>query len=159
MESKPVKQAVAMALDTIGMERPVTRREIAQEVMRLNPPWSVSDEYDAREASYMREVTVQMNAPHSPGFIKHSLGHIPEEHRATFTDVSYFICISPGGGRNALHIRTMLATKEQCEANFALKDHIAEATRVSRDQSREICELLGSTGAVCLADLMSSEAA
>lgn len=155
MESKPVKQAIAMALDTIGMEGPVTRRAIAEEVMRLNPPWSVSDEYDAKLASYQREAKVQMNAPHSRVFIKRELSHIPEEIRDTIRNLPFFICTSPGGGRDAVHIRTLLATKEDWEANFALKDRIMQATRFSRDGSRDIRDLLETTGAGCLADLMN----
>ncbi len=159
MESRPIKQAVAMALDTLGMEGPVTRRAIAEAVMRYPPPWSVSDEYDAKLALVQRETRVQMNAPHSPEFIKRHISQIPEEHRATLRNIPLYICISPNGGRGADHVRTLMATKEQWEANFALKDRIVQATRLSRNESREISELLETTGAACLADIMTGAAA
>ncbi len=156
MESKPIKQAVSMVLDTLGMEGPVTRRAIAERVMRFNPPWSVSDEYDAKLALVQRETRDQMNAPHSREFIDHHLDHIPEEIRDTIRNIPFYICISPSGGRSAVHIRTLLATKEHWEANFALKDRIAEATRLSSEESRDIRDLLEVTGARCLADLLNN---
>ncbi len=156
MESRPIKQAVAMALDTLGMDGPVTRRAIAEEVMRYPPPWSVSDEYGAKLALVQREAKVQMNAPHSQEFIERHMGHVPEEIRDTIRNIPFYICISPRGGRDAVHVRALLATKEHWEANFALKDHIVQATRLSRDESRDIRDLLEMTGAECLADLLNS---
>ena len=159
MESKPLKQQIAMALDILGMGGPVTRRDVAEEVMRHSTPacWSVADRYDADMAFIQRGVRVLMNETHSPGFIDHHLSSIPEEIRDTLREIPTYICISPRGGRGAVHIRTLMATKEHWAANFELKDRIVQATRLSRNASRDIRNLLDRTGAGCLADLLNGE--
>ena len=159
MESKPLKQHIAMALDHLGMEGPVTRREVAEEAMRYITPdcWSVSDRYEADMAFFQKGIRDLMNETHSPGFIDHNLDCIPEGIRDTLREIPVWICVSPRGGRSAVHVRALLATKEQWEANFALKDNIVQATRLSRNASRDIRNLLDSTGSDCLSDLMKKE--
>ncbi len=161
MESRPLKQLIALVLDTKGMEGPVTRRELADEVMKLaaSDQWSASDQYNANRDYIQKGITVQMGEAHSPEFIAVHFSHIPEEHRDTLRKIPLYICISSGGGRGSQHIRTLVATKEHWEANFALKDQIVQATRVSRNRSRDIRDLLEATGAGCLADLLNSEKA
>ena len=161
MESRPIKQAVALVLDTKGMEGPVTRRELAEEVMKYAMPsqWSVADEYEAKLAHLQREVTLQMGEAHGAEFAKRHFGGLTDALRDTLREVPRFICISPRGGRGSLHMMTLNATKEHWSANFALKDQIAEATRLSAEASREIRDLLESTGVDCLADLLDGQAA
>ena len=158
MQSKPIKQAVALILDTKGMEGPVTRREIAEHVMRLVVPesWSISDKYDAEFAYIQREVGVQMGELHSTEFIKRHL-NIPEKYRNLLLKIPQFICISSKGGRGSEHIKTFIATREHWAANFDLKGQIVKATRTSQDASRDIRELLEATGAGCLADLLNAD--
>ncbi len=161
MESKPLKRTMLMILDTRGMEGPVTLRGLAEEVMRCALPdeWSASDEYAARLAYLKRGYKGLMNESLSADFIERHLIHIPEELRDTLRRFPRFICISPGGGRGSEHVMTLNATKEQWEANISLKSHIMQATRMSRDESRDIRHLLVATGAGCLADLLNSEKA
>ena len=158
MQSKPLKQIVAMVIDSRGMEGPITRRALAEEVMRMagNDKWSVADEYGARLAFLQNEITTQMNEPHSAAFIERHMVDIPEQFRDTLRKIPRFICVSPRGGRAADHVMTLIATREHWEANFALKDHIVQATRISRNESRDIRDLLEATGATCLADLLGS---
>ena len=100
-----------------------------------------------------------MCGAHGAEFTKRYFGALTPEIRDTLEGVPRFICISPRGGRSSLHMMTLNATKEHWAANFALKDQIAEATRLSAEASREIRDLLESSGVDCLADLLDEQAA
>ena len=161
MESRPLKNVINMVMDIRGMAGPVTRRSIAEEVMRcdLTNKWSASDEYEARIAYIGRAIKSKMRGTHSLDFINRNLSHIPPEYWGTLRQLSRWICISSGGGHGSEHVMTLVATKAHWQANFKLKDHIVNLTRASRDNSREVRDLLERTGAGCLADLLCSEAA
>jgi hypothetical protein len=161
MQSKPLKQAIDLALDTMGMRGPVTRREVAEEVMRAAPEdhWSFGDLRDARLAYIQTEVAARMGETHTPEFIERHLTHIPEKYRAMLRKVPRFICVSAQGGRGAQHVMAFIATPDDWASNFDLKDFVVERTRVSRDHARDIRDLLVSTGASSLADLMRAESA
>ena len=128
--------------------------------MKYAPPdrWSVSDEYEARIGHLQRQIGLQMGETHGAVFAKRHFGGLTDEIRDTLEGVPRFICISPKGGRGSLHMMTLSATREHWAANFALKDQIAEATRLSAQASREIRDLLESSGADCLADLLETAA-
>lgn len=159
MQSKPLRQAVDLALDVLGMQGPVTRREVAQYVLRstTDNDWSVGDEQEARLAFIQNEVAAHMSESHSDQFIEQYLMHVPEKFRPVLRGLPRFICISPRGGREAQHVMTFRATKEHWAANFELKDRIVEATRLSRDESRVVHDLLAANGADSLFDLLSRE--
>lgn len=155
MHSKPLRQAVDLALDTLGMQGPVTRREVAEHVMRSAPDdyWSVGDLRDARIAYLQSEIASRMGEALSEGYIDRFLPHVPEQHRAMLQKVPRFICISPRGGREAQHVMSFVATVEHWDANFKLKDHVVQATTVSRDFARDIRDLLLATGCRSLIEL------
>ena len=121
--------------------------------------WSVVDEHKALMVALQLEIGRYMGEAHSAEFIERNLGPVPKIYGPMLTSISRFICISSRGGKGALHMMTLLATREHWDANFALKDYLMQATRVSRDASREIRDLLTETGAGCLADLLKSEKA
>jgi hypothetical protein len=161
MESKPLKQAIDLALDTLGMQGPVTRREVAEEVLRAAPDdhWSYGDLREARLAFIQREVAARMGEAHSPEFIERHLTRIPDEYRAMLRKVPRFICVSANGGAGSHHVMSFVATAEQWQANFDLKKRVVEASTISRDHARDIRDLLVSTGARSLADLLQGSAA
>ena len=161
MNSKPLKQSISLVLDTKGMQGPITRRSVAEEVMRIagKECWSASDEWEAKLAYVQKEIRTQMNEAYSQEFIERNVLYVPEQYRDTFCKMSRFICISSKGGRDSDHVMTLVATKDHWEANFALKDRIVQATRASRDESRDIRDLLEMSGASCLADLFNDKAA
>lgn len=161
MQSKKLKEIIRMTMDVRSMDGPVTRRALAEETMRVsaNEHWSASDEYEARLSYLMDEIKYEMAQVHSDEFITRELSHAPEEIRDTLRKIPQWICISARGGRGSEHVKAVLATPEQWAANFALKDQIVEATRVSRNESRDVQDLLESTGASCLADLFKRKEA
>jgi len=161
MHSKPLRQAVDLALDTMGMRGPVRRRDVAEEVLRAasDDYWALGDLREAKLAYLHNEIAVRMTAAHSPEFIEPYLTHVPDKYRAMLRRIPRFICVSPRGGRDAQHVMTFCATPADWEANFALKDHIVEATRISRDSARDIRDLLVATGCNSLAELLSSKEA
>ena len=155
MHSRPLKQAIQLALDTMGMQGPISRRDVARQVKRVSPPdhWSLEDHDDADMAYLMGGVRVCMNQPHSDAFIDQHLANMPDELRAKFHNTPRFICISAGGGRDSQHVMTFLATPEQFDNNFKLKDRVVRATTVSRDVSRDIRDLLKLHNANSLCEL------
>lgn len=161
MQSKPLRQAIDLSLDVLGMRGEVTRREVAQHVLRstTDNDWSVGDEQEARLSYIQTEVAVRMNEPHSDQFIDQYLIHVPDKFRSILRGLPRFICVSPRGGREAKHVMTFRATKDQWAANFELKDRIVEATTVSRDESRVVHDLLAANGADSLLELLQREAA
>jgi hypothetical protein len=54
---------------------------------------------------------------------------------------------------------TLFATRQDWKANFDLKDHIVDATRISRDNARDIRDLLVATGRESLAELLGTKEA
>lgn len=161
MQSRPLKQAINLALDTLGMQGPVTRRQVAEKVLRetTQDHWAVGDEREAKIAYLMTGVAEAMNEPHGNHIVEQYMFRVPEEYRAVLRGLPRFICVSPRGGRASEHVMTILATPEQWAANFELKDRIVEATTISRDESRAILLLLKSTGARSLSELLRVEAA
>lgn len=161
MQSKKLKEIIRMTMDVRAMDGPVTRRGLAEEIMRVSASehWSAADEYNARLDYLMGEIKQEMMQVHSDEFIARELSHAPEELRDTLRKIPQWICVTARGGRGSEHVKAVLATPEQWAANFALKDQIVEATRVSRNESRDIQDLLETTGASCLADLLKQDAA
>lgn len=162
MHSKPLRQAVDLALDTMGMQGPVTRRQVAERVilMTTDDDWALGDQREARVAYLQQEIAARMSAPHSAHIVQQYAHGIPPAYRNLFDKLPRFICISPRGGREAQHVMSLNATADDWAANMRLKERIAEATAFSTDVSRTIHDLLRSTGSGSLADLASiSEAA
>ncbi len=154
------QQAIDLALDTLGMRGPVTRRQVAEEVIRSTTDdyWSYGDIVESKVAYLQTEIAARMGEPHSQRILDQYLPHIPSEYWPVLRSLPRFICISPRGGRDAQHVMAIYATADQWAANFELKDRIVAATTVSRNDSRNIRLLLESTGVRSLADLGSKAA-
>ena len=156
MQSKPLRQAIDLELDTMGMRGPIKRRDVAQRVMLTAPEdyWSERDKAEARLSYLQKQVKSRMNESHSPEYIERYLTSVPDELRTIFRKVPRFICISPRGGQESEHVMTFVATRENWAANYALKDHVVQATKISRDHARDIIDLLDAGGADTLMDLL-----
>lgn len=162
MQSRPLRQTIDVVLDTMGMRGPVKRRDVAEEVLRSAPEdyWSIGDLREARLAYLQGEIATRMAETHSAEYIERYLTCVPDKYRAMLRKVPRFICISPRGGRDSEHVMTFAATPEHWAANYALKDHVVQATVVSRDHARDIHDLLTASGAKSLMELLgASEAA
>lgn len=160
MQSRLLRQAIDLALDTEGMKGPITRRQIVDGLLRLPEHyWTAGDNREARSVLLFGAVTDHMNEPHSTHIIDQYLAHLPPKYSDLLERMSRFICISPRGGRDALHVMSLNATGAHWAANYELKNRIVEATRISRNESRNIRLLLESTGANSIADLLTKEAA
>lgn len=161
MQSKPLRQAVDLALDTMGMRGPIKRRDVAEQVLRSAPDeyWSAGDLRESKIHYLQGEIAARMGEFHSTEFIEQHLIYVPEKYRDMLRKMPRFICISPRGGRDAEHVMTFLATPEHWAANFALKDYGVQALTGSRDFARDFHDLLVSRGARSLADFLSNERA
>lgn len=147
-----------VTLDTMGAKGPVTRREVAEEVVRLTQMnrkyWSAADEAAARMMYIQTQVARAMAEPHSEHIVERHMGTIPQQYRAALFGLPRFICISPGGGKGAQHVMALLATEEQWAANAQLKDRIVELSRISADESRSIASLLRYEKKATLSDVL-----
>jgi len=157
MKSKKLKQAINLALDVMGMKGPVTRRAVAEEVMaRTNDKyWSARDERTARVNYLISEIAAAMNQPHGEHIFEAYDVDLPREYWRKISKLPRFICISPRGGAKARHVMTLFATVRHWEANFELKDAIAEATAMSRDESADMMRILRSEEAANLHSVLT----
>lgn len=155
MESKPLKQQVALVVDTMGMRGLVERRVAAEEVYHSTTEdyWSESDTREARMQYLMAEVTQYMNTPLAAEDINRIMPRVPSEYRAFLETMPRFICVSERGGRGAKHVMAWRASPEDWNSNFQLKAFVAERATISRDASRAMRDLLLANGASCLEDL------
>lgn len=155
MESKVIKQRIALVTDSMGMNGPVEKRVVAEEVLRQssNDQWSIADEAEARLRFLIGEVTTYMNAPLPDGLADQIAPNVPAEYAHAIAKLPRFICISERGGVHAKHVMAWLATSEEWDNNFQLKAFVAERATASRNAAREIRNLLLDTKTGCLADL------
>lgn len=158
MESKPLKQLVALVLDTLGMKGPVERRAVAEEVYQQSPAdyWSVFDEREAKIQYLHRYTTTVMNEPLPDYVSARLLPAIPTEIQSAIKALPHYICISERGGHRAQHVMTWKATAEDWDANFRLKDFVTNRARDSRNEARQVRDLLRKTGAHSLMELFTS---
>lgn len=155
MESIPLKQSVALVVDTMGMKGPVERRVAAERVYADTPDdyWSSSDMREARIQYIQQAVTHYMNAPLGEADAATITQRVPPEHRALFDKLPRYICISTRGGRSAQHVMTWRATVDDWEANISLKSYVTERADLSTRRSRNVRDLLESAGAKSLEEL------
>lgn len=158
MHSKALRQRLLLTLDSMGARGPVTRRGVAEEVVKMTAFngrfWSLADEHAARLIYIQSEVTRAMRAPHSEHVVAQYFGQVPQEYRAALFGLPRFICISPGGGHGAQHVMSLLATPDEWEANSTLKDRVVELSQISADESRSIRRLLQYTKRQTLSELL-----
>ena len=144
MRSKPLRQAVSLALDVLSEKGPITRRQVVDEVLKRTTTdhWSIDDESQARANFLMGEVAQQMSEAHSDKFLDDHDIRVPESLRPLFNKMPRFICVSPRGGRDAEHVTALSATVADWEANAQLKGQIAKATNAKRDEARAFLDFL-----------------
>lgn len=157
MESKPLKQQIALIVDTMGMRGPVERRSIAEQVYHATNEdyWSSTDQQEAQIQYIMGEVATYMNTPLAAQDIARILPSVPETYRAFLEAMPRFICISERGGRGSKHVMTWQATTDDWESNIKLKEFVVERGMISTDASRAMRDMLIEHKAECLADLGS----
>lgn len=160
MESRPLKQQIALIVDTMGMQGLVERRTAAEEVYRTTTDdyWSEGDTREARVQYLMTEITAYMNTPLASEDINRIMPRVPAEYRAFLETMPRYICISERGGRGAKHVMAWRASPDDWDSNFQLKAFVAERATISRDASRAMRDLLIANHANCLADLSASAA-
>ncbi len=155
MQSKPLKQLITLTLDTKGMQGPVTLRGVAEEVLSSAPDdyYSLADDREARLALIQGETKRQMReslSEHDTDLISST---VPKKYRKTIARLPKFICVSARGGRGSQHVMSLVATEEDWNANYELKAYVTRRAGMSRDDARDIRDLLRMLGASSLKDI------
>lgn len=161
MDSKALKQNIALAADFLGMRGPVEKRTVAEEVMARtsHDQWSQADIREAMIRYVMGEITAYFNGP-LPVDIQDSIRIvIPPSFRDSIGMLPRFICISERGGVGAQHVMTYLASVEDWDKNYQLKAFVAERAAAARNVARDIRNILIDTGAESLSELGQSRGA
>ena len=155
MESKALKQSIALVADSMGMNGPIEKRIVAEEVLRQtsSEKWSIGDEREARLRFLIDQLTAYMGAPLPEGLSAQIIPSVPKEYAHAVERLPRFICISERGGVRAQHVMAWLATPEEWDSNFRLKAFVADRAAASSYAAREIRNLLMDTNVNCLADL------
>jgi hypothetical protein len=162
MESRPLKQAIKLALDT--RDGSFSRREVAEVVLRstTRDAWSSRDEKEARVSYIMSELATYMRGSLSEHDTDLILRQIPASHRNALKNIGQLprcICISARGGRDSQHVHAITASVKEWHENADLKGHIAEKTQFKRNEARGVADLLTHAGVNSLSDLIRGIAA
>ena len=155
MHSKELREAIDITLDSMGMQGPIKRRDVARRVLMICPrdQWAQADVVES-DLAYMQTLVMQrMNIPHSEDFINRHMAALPDDVRAILGKIPRFICITAGGGSGSEHVMAINATKEHWLANIRLKKRVADAAFISLDQSQRIRDMLEHMGADSIADM------
>jgi len=144
-----------------GMRGPATRADIVEQILNEVPLeyFSLTDNREGHRLLMLKEVKTRMNSLLPKDVGDQLKIHIPEDIAADIDALTSWICISERGGRGALHVMTLRATRADWESNGELKDFIIEHTQASQRLSADMAGLLAHTGAKCLDDLMVEKAA
>ena len=159
MEGKSLKQKIKLALDTLAMRGRVQRREVAVAALReaRDSDWSLLDLYEAKLQYVQSQVTTEMNLPMNERDAERIFERLPDEFRAVFDQIPKFICVSPRAGRGSEHQMSYRATVEDWQSNLQLKSRIQERVGLSVEEVRAILDLLKSSGANSIEELLSRE--
>ena len=161
MHSHPLKQAVILAVDTLGMKGPVERRVAAEDAYRAAPSdyWAAADDREARIQYLMGEVTSYMREPHGQDVLERILSKVPKDLWPLIAQIPRYICISVRGGRGSQHVMSWRASPEDWDKNMRLKEYVAEHTFMSTKVAYDVRNLLKTAHAASLEDLLTREAA
>lgn len=145
MSSKPLRELTALVVDSAAMNGPITRRDVAEEIVRRCP----KDHFDpGEEAEWIIQgvmnnyVTAHMNKPLSEHMTEKVLRSLPPDLREVVDGMPSYICITPSGGRKSQHVMTVLATVEQVRANVELKTAVSEHAESSLADARDWLNLM-----------------
>ena len=156
MHSKALTQSVRLTLDTMGMRGPVTRRAVAEKVLRTRPEkdWALADLYDAKLAYLIGCVTRMMSEPLTQAYLDRNLSEsIPQKFRDTLANAPSFICTSKRGGRASPHVMSIKATHAEWEAYIDLKKYVEGRVNHARRMDENILDLLIMMKAETIEDL------
>lgn len=155
MGSDTLNKGIALASDIMTMRGPITKREVAEEVLRSCRPdtWAETERREAYVMYAIKNVHHYFNSSVSAEISTDILDAIPHEYRKHFNALPRMICVSAHGGAGAQHVNSLLATAKDWQRNFELKDFIAQKIWSGRNVSRDIRNLLMSLNVNCLADL------
>ena len=154
MQSKRVKQAIALSVDTLIMQGPFTIREAAALARGSihDSDYSVADLIERDMAWLMRAVKEYATHALSQGDMQTLYSRVPDAFRAAMPEVSRCICSKPG--REAEWVGVFEASRDAWKLNMEMKEFIAARTAVSAEDARFIYDLLKFTGKETLGDLL-----
>lgn len=155
MGSERLTKGIALATDMLAMRGPVSKREVAVEVVRsCNPDTWASDERKEAfvlfaisrvdrhfKGSAAGEIPADVLKAMQPEYRKYIDGYFPR-----------MICVTTPGGR-AQYVHSLLATPDDWQKNFEMKDWFAQKIWSGRNVSRDMRNLLINANVNCLADL------
>ena len=156
MGSKRLSQGLALATDMLAMRGPVSKRTVAEEVVRSCRPetWAESERREAYVLFAMNAVSRHFKSSVNSEIPAEVLAAIPLEYQKYFDDgFPRMICVSPTGGGLAEYTHSLTATPGDWQRNFELKDYFAQKIWSGRNVSRDMRNLLVSMKVNCLADL------
>lgn len=161
MSSDTLNKGIALASDMMTMRGPITKREVAEEVLRSCRPdtWAEAERREAYVMYAMKSVNHYFNGSVGAEISVEILNAIPQEYRKHFNALPRMICVSAHGGVGSQHVNSLLATAEDWQSNFELKDFIAQKLWSGRNVSRDIRNLLMSLNVTCLAELNTKKMA
>ena len=147
MQSKKVKQAVALAVDTLMMRGAFKMRDAAimADQSLSEKDYSTADLTDIRLTALMTAVKTYATHPLSDGDVERLLINIPKEFREAMPEIRLCICEKPGS--EAEWVGSMFADVDKAwKNNMDMKEDIARHTAMAAEDVRFIYDMLKFSG-------------
>jgi hypothetical protein len=148
-----------LALDTLAANGGRVSRRAAAELAypTAQKLLSANDSRDAVIAILIHELRALMSEPVGELLTEEILDRVPERYRDELQDLPRYICVTPGAGPGSEHVLSYYASEEDWDANYQLKDRIVQYTIMSRDEARDMRDLLRQTGCANIAELLKKK--
>jgi len=158
MQSKKVKQAIALAADMLMMCGKFKLIDVARNADKslTDADYSIADLTDRRLAHLKSCAKSYVIHPLSAGDTERLLINVPKKFRADLPEISLCMCSKPG--RDAEWVFSMFADLEAWDSNVAMKDAIAQYTAMKADDVRFVRDMLKFSGKKNLAEFYEKAA-
>ena len=156
MESKPVKQKVTLALDTLAMRGRFTVRDVAEKAYAEGVRFdglSLADQKSVTIEFLMREAKNQMKAPLRQELQEEQIKKLPPKFWPIVSKLTKTICVMQG--HSAYHVYTVYATADDWDAYLSMAETMERRAKSAKNSGRNIRDLLRTEGADTLFELMT----
>lgn len=143
MESKPVKQKVALALDLMATKGRFTVRDVAEQAYLEGVRFeklSLADQRDVTIDFLRHEAKLQMKVPLRSDLKEEYIRWLPDKYWPMVERLAKTICVSKGG--NAYHVFTLYATEDDWTSFLGIVDEMTRRMRTAKNSGRNIRDLL-----------------
>lgn len=155
MESRPVKQTVALALDLMATKGRFSVRDVAEQAYLEGVRFeklSLTDQREVTIGFLKNEAKLQMKVPLRGDLKEEYIRQLPDKYWPMLEKLAKTICVSKGG--NAYHVFTLYATEDDWTAFLSLIDDMTQKIRSAKNSGRNIRDLLRAEGVSTLHELM-----